>query len=174
MNDDTPCQLLSDPLSLWMELAHKTTETLLASAQVISHRADRFVGAGPAPSPRDLHEFNLMGQEKMEAVFESSQAMSIEALQTNFELWNGFIGQLQAGTAAFLALAGSRDLPESMRRQAALIDTLLQEAAVAAADFGCAPARLAHSGLRPIHARATANAVRLSRYPAVRPGSSQR
>src|SRR5450755_4652656 len=45
------------PFMLWGDLATKTLEMMLASAQVIGHRTGRMVLAGLAPNARDRHEF---------------------------------------------------------------------------------------------------------------------
>lgn len=167
MTHDAPHQLLANPLLVWIDLAQKTTEMMLASAQVITHRTDRMAVAGPTPNAHDMHEFNLMGQEKMEAAVESSQAMSMHLVQTNLDLWNAMLTQMQAGVMAMMSLATSRSVAESVARHATLVNTLV-DAAGAAAEFSNAPALLARSGLTPIHARATANAVRLGKYQAPR------
>src|SRR5664279_4822825 len=64
------------PFILWGDLATKTVEMMLASAQVIGHRTGRMALAGPAPNARDRREFALMGQEKIEAGTQSAQAMA--------------------------------------------------------------------------------------------------
>ena len=98
------------PFMLWSDLATKTLEMMLASAQVIGHRTGRMALAGPVPNARDRREFALMGQEKIEAGAQSAQAM------------------------------------------VAHIMTMSQNAT-----------KLAHRGLKPIHAKATANARRLGK-----------
>ena len=69
-----------NPFFAWNELAMKTGEMMLASAQVIQHRTGRLVTAGPNPSLRDRREFTLMGQEKVEAIAESTQAMAMQMM----------------------------------------------------------------------------------------------
>ena len=54
----------ANPFLLWTELAWKTGEMMMTSAEVIGHRANRMATAGPVPSLRDRREFTLMGQEK--------------------------------------------------------------------------------------------------------------
>ena len=63
------------PLMLWNDIALRTAEMLVASAQVIAHRTGRMAKAGPKPSMRDRREFSRMGLEKMEAASESMWAM---------------------------------------------------------------------------------------------------
>ena len=57
----------ANPFLIWTDLALKTGEMMLASAQVIGHRTGLMAAAGPKPSKRDRREFTLMGQEKIEA-----------------------------------------------------------------------------------------------------------
>jgi hypothetical protein len=66
----------TNPFLIWTGLALKTSEMMLASVQVIGHRAGRIAAPGPKPSARDRREFTLMGQERIEATAESAQAMT--------------------------------------------------------------------------------------------------
>ena len=63
------------PFMLWGDLATKTLEMMLASAQVIGCRTGRMALAGAAPNARDRREFALIGQEKFEVGAQSAQAM---------------------------------------------------------------------------------------------------
>jgi len=65
-------------------------------------------------------------------------------------------------SAAFMSLAGSQTPSQLIARQAALARALGQSA-VSMADLSRDAARLAHRGLKPIHAKATANARRLGK-----------
>jgi len=61
MKRNYPDYSYSLPLVLWRDLATKTLEMMLASAQVIGHQTGRMALAGPAPNARDRREFTLMG-----------------------------------------------------------------------------------------------------------------
>jgi len=65
-------------------------------------------------------------------------------------------------SAAFMSLANSRTPGQLIARQAALAPALGQSA-VSMADVSKSAAKLAHRGLKPIHAKATANAKRLGK-----------
>jgi hypothetical protein len=147
---------------LWCDLAAKTQEMMLASAQVIGHRTERMARAGPAPSVRDRREFALMGQEKIEAGMQSAQAMTAQLMSMS-QPWGlmAFRHILQSSTA-FMSLAGSRTPGQLIARQAALARTL-GRAGVSLADASTGATRLAQRGLKPIHAKATANAKRLAK-----------
>jgi hypothetical protein len=150
------------PLVLWADLARRSTEMLVASAQVIGHRTGRMASAGATLSPRDRREFTLMGQEKVAAAGESAWAMGRHLSTLNAQLaLRAWHDMARAGTA-WLAVAGSRTWPQAMQRQAAWMQTMTQSLASASQLSGTA-ARLAGHGLAPIHSRATANARRLSR-----------
>ena len=146
----------------WTDLALQTGEMLAASAQVIGLRTGRMAVAGPLPSARDQREFALMAQEKFDAASASAAAMAGQWLSIGggfgIQVWHDL---LQAGIA-MLSLASSRTVQQSIDRQAELTRTLKRSAA-SASRLGTAGARVAHQGLQPIHAAATANARRLTR-----------
>jgi hypothetical protein len=150
------------PFTLWCDLAVKTQQMMLASAQVIAHRTGRMASAGPAPSARDRREFALMGQEKIEAGVQSAQAMTAQLMSMS-QPWGvtAFRHVLQS-SAALMALAGSRTPGQLVSRQATLMRALGRSAA-SLTDASTDATRLAQRGLKPIHAKATANAKRLAR-----------
>ena len=76
----------ANPFLIWTDLALKTGEMMLASAQVIGHRTGRMAAAGPKPSARDRREFTLMGEEKIKAAAESAQAMTAQMMRMNPQL----------------------------------------------------------------------------------------
>ena len=148
------------PFMLWSDLATKTLEMMLASAQVIGHRTGRMALAGPAPNARDRREFALMGQEKIEAGAQSAQAMAAH-MMTMSQPWGALaFRHILRSSAAFLSLASSRTPSQLIARQAALARALGQSA-VSMADVSKSATKLARRGLKPIHAKATANAKRL-------------
>jgi len=150
------------PFMLWNDLAMKTAELMLSSAQVIGHRTGRMALAGPAPNARDRREFALMGQEKIDASARSAQAMARQMMTMNQPLGVQAFKNIRRSTAAFMSLANSRTPGQLVARQAALARALGQSA-VSIADVSKRVTRLAHRGLKPIHAKATANAKRLAK-----------
>ena len=150
------------PFMLWGDLATKTLEMMLASAQVIGHRTGRMARAGPAPNARDRREFALMGQEKIEAGAQSARAMAAH-MMTMSQPWGALaFRHILRNSAAFISLASSRTPSQLIARHAALARALGQSA-VSMADVSKSAAKLAHRGLKPIHAKATANAKRLGK-----------
>lgn len=145
----------------WSELAMKTNEMMIASAQVIQHRTGRMAVAGPAPSLHDQREFTLMGQEKLDAMAESTQAMALQMMTTNPLLGLRMFDLLIKGSTAMLSLATSTTVGQSLTRQADLVN-VLAESANANSEFGNSAVNIAHRGLQPIHSRATSNAKRLT------------
>jgi hypothetical protein len=144
------------------DLAAKTLEMMLASAQVIGHRTGRIALAGAAPNARDRREFALMGQEKIEAGAQSAQAMATQMMAMS-QPWGALaVRHMLRNSAALMSLAGSRTPGQLMARQAALARALGQSASSMAHASGTA-AKLAQRGLKPIHAKATANARRLGK-----------
>jgi len=152
----------TNPLLLWTDLAMKTGEMMLASAQVISHRTSRMSKAGPTPNARDRREFALMGHEKIEASVESAQAIAMQLMKMTPLLGAHASKQMLTSATALMSLAASGSVGEAMTRQAALIRAVTQSAATASRLSG-STARVAQRGLKPIHARATANARRLGK-----------
>jgi len=154
--------LVGLPFTIWNDLALRTGEMLVASAQVIGHRTHRMAAAGHSPGLRDRREFTRMGLEKIEAAGESWWAMGQHMMEANLQLavraWQDWV----AASTAWIAFAGSRTLPQMMQSQLQLGRTLSQSAH-SATRLSEATARLAHKGLKPIHSRATANAKRLRR-----------
>jgi hypothetical protein len=147
---------------VWTDLAWTIGEMWVASAQVIAHRTARMASAGPTPSTSDLQEFTRMGQEKINAATESGRAIAADLLTMNLKFGARAYRHIVTGTAALMALAASRSVGESIARHATLADTL-SRSVLMASEFSDSAARLAIRGLSPIHARATANARRLSK-----------
>ena len=150
----------ANPFLIWTDLALKTGEMMLASAQVIGHRTGLMAAAGPKPSKRDRREFTLMGQEKIEAAAESAQAMIAQMM--SLQLGARAVKQMMTGATSMMSLAASHTVGQSMARQAKLARTLIQSAATAS-QLSNSTALLVKRGLKPIHSRATANAERLGR-----------
>ncbi|MBL8445076.1 MAG: hypothetical protein JNK52_13595 [Zoogloeaceae bacterium] len=161
MNQSINRSLLANPIRIWSDLALQTTEMMMASAHVIGHRTGRMAVAGPNPSEHDLAEFNLMGQEKIEAATESLQAMAEQMMRFNLKLGSRAMSQMMECMADMMMLATSRTPAEVIAGQAKLIRTLTLSAATAA-QFSSSAARVASSGMKPVLARATANSTRLA------------
>ena len=152
--------MLGNPFAPWGDFAWKMAEMSMASAQVIAHRTARLTAAGPLPSARDRKEFKRMGQEKIEASTESARAIAAHMTTMNLTLGARAFSQMMSATTAFMSLAVSRTPGQYVARQARLAETVTRSA-ITAAELSRSTARLAKSGLKPIHARATANARRL-------------
>ncbi|NMG14619.1 polyhydroxyalkanoate granule-associated phasin [Aromatoleum bremense] len=160
MTQRQPRGLSADPMRQWTHLAVKTIQTMMASAQVIGHRTTKMAIAGFAPSASDQEEFTLMGQEKFEAAAESAQAMTMHLIKLNQRLWEQTSVGMVGGASAILSLAGSQTLGQSVERQTDLFN-VVSESAKNLSRLAGSSVTLAHRGLRPIHAKATANAKRL-------------
>lgn len=119
MKRSRPLTSLASPFLLRTDLAVKTGEMMLASAQAI---AMQLMKMNPLPGARAAR-------------------------------------QMLTSATAVMSLAASRTAGEAMKRQAAVIRTITQSAGAASRLSG-STARVAQGGLKPIHARATANARR--------------
>lgn len=111
------------------------TEVAYAAPQVIAHRLTRMVFAGVNPSVRDQREFYRMGTEKVEAFYESWNAMMLQTLQINqsifFSMWFPWAAQ-----------SSSKSPVEQLEQAATQILT---------------------SAIKPVHKRAVSNAKRLNK-----------
>jgi hypothetical protein len=151
----------SMPFAVWTDVALRTGEMLVASAQVIGHRTQRIVAAGHSPGQRDRREFVRMGLEKVEAAGESLWSMGQQLIATNTQLWTRAWQDGLAAATAWMAFGSSRTLPQFMERQFEVAHALARSAR-SVEGLSDAAAHLVGQGLKPIHARATANARRLA------------
>lgn len=151
----------ANPLLAWTQLALKTSEMLFASAQVINHRTTRIAMAGVMPNSRDRQEFARMGQEKIEAAAESAQAVAARMVTANAQLGALAFRQMLSGMTGIMALLASPAIALSAKGQAELLRDAISNFAKVTSHLSASMARLAHHGLKPVHARATGNARRL-------------
>ncbi len=152
----------TNPFLAWADLAWKVGEMSLASAQVVAHRTARMAVAGPLPNARDRDEFTRMGLEKIDAAAESAEAMSAHWTAMNLKLGTSAFRHMVTGSAAVASLAASRDFGQFVARHVKLVKAMSRATTTTHAWSG-STARLAQRGLKPIHARATANARRLGK-----------
>lgn len=152
-----------NPFLIWTDLAFKSGEMLLASAQVIGHRTQRMALAGPTPNARDQREFTLMGEEKIVAAAESAQAMAMSMMNLSQQVGTLAFRQMLTGATAMMSLASSRTTVQSVARQARLVRDTMGNSAVATSQLATSAARLIKKGLKPVHSRAKGNAKRLAK-----------
>jgi hypothetical protein len=152
-----------NPFLTWTNLAFKTAETMLASAQVIGNRTNRMALAGMAPNARDRREFALMSTEKVAAAAESAQAMALSMIRLNQRFGTLAFNQMLTGASAMISLASSRTTGQSIARQARLVRETMANSAIATSQISTSTGRLVNNGLKPIHSRAKGNAKRLAK-----------
>ena len=162
MKRTSPSVAFFNPALLWADLALKGTELLISSGQVIGSRVDRIARAGLNPSARDRKEFALMSSEKVRAATESGVAMATRMQALNGNLWLRAWQQWFASLSAMMAFASSKTPGQALERQANVWRTT-RRTANSASEASHAMARIAHSGLKPVHRAAMANAKRLSK-----------
>jgi len=155
--------LYANPFLLWTNIALRSAEMMWASSQVISHRTNRIVQAHPNYSVSDRREMALMGQEKIQAGYESALAMSGGLVKMSLELTMHAFRQWFAGVTALASMATSRTAFQYSGHQAKLLREHATRSAVAATKLSSSVAQIAHRGLNPIHSRATKNAKRLGK-----------
>lgn len=162
MKRNHPAASYFTAMQVWNDFAVQSAEIAVASAQVIGHRTGRLAAAGAAPSARDQKEFVLMGQEKFEAGTQSAFAMAAHMMTMNQSLGVQAFENLMRSTTALLSLANSTTPKQLGARQAELARAL-EQSALTATDLTESATRLAHHGLKPIHAKVRANAKRLGK-----------
>jgi hypothetical protein len=141
--------MLAIPYAPWATFALRYGEMMFASQQVIAHRVSRMLAAGHRPGARDRREFARMYSEKGDAAWRSLMGMWGEMANFNQQL---LLQSMRAAAfAPFTLRAGRRGAARSHgSRQASLAGERLAIA-------------LAQAALKPVHAKATANARRLGR-----------
>ena len=149
-----------NPLMLWTDVALKTQEMLLSSGSVIQIRTGRMAKAGLAPSADDLAEMQLMGQEKLTAVSESGAAIANQIHTASYSLAHRAMRHWLSGATAWIGLATSLTPAQAAAHSHELFNAS-HRAVATATQLSSAGARVAQRGLKPIHAKATANARRL-------------
>jgi len=149
-----------NPLMLWTDVAFKTGEMLVSSSSVIQMRTRRMAEHGLQPNAADMREMQLMSEEKMAAASESSAAIASQLQITQDSLVRG-THQWLASAGALMALATSITPAQAVVRGEAFIAATTRAAATAT-QLSSAGARMAQRSLKPIHAKATSNARRLS------------
>ena len=153
-----------NPLMLWTDVALKTQEMLVSSGSVIQIRTERMAKAGLAPSAADLAEFQLMSHEKLAAASESSTAIVNQLHTASYSLMNRSVRDWLSGVTAFMGLATSLTPAQAAAHSHELLHAG-NRAVATATQMGSASARVVQRGLKPIHAKATANARRLGAQP---------
>jgi hypothetical protein len=150
-----------NPFMLWADVAFKTQEMLLYSSSVIQLRTERMAKAGLSPSDTDLAEMQLMGHEKLAAATESGAAIANQLHSTHFALVNRALRHWLGGAVALASLATSTTPAQISTNGLAVVGAATRSAATLS-QLSSAGARIAQRGLKPIHAKASANALRLA------------
>jgi hypothetical protein len=161
MSTAFPSPRFFNPFMLWADVVFKTQEMLLHSSSVIQLRTERMAKAGLTPSDADLAEMQLMGHEKLAAATASGAAIAHQLHSTQFALVNRAARQWLVGAVAMASLATSTTPAEISTHGRALVAAATRSAATLS-QLSSAGARIAQRGLKPIHAKASANALRLA------------
>ena len=148
------------PGTTLVDLAKQTTAMAVASARVIDHRTRRMANAGMTPNARDRQEFVLMGQEKMDAVVESTQATLTGMLAIQRTLLDFTLQQLLTSAAAIGSILSANSL---VQVHSTLASNMLVNAQSAYDKAAAHLTNTAAQALHPVHSRAAANARRLAK-----------
>jgi|SRR5689334_9004318 len=137
---------------VWVPIAMRFAEMLMASAQVIAIRTTRAAVADPRHRGRDRRELMRMGSEKVEAGAQSLARMSAQWMSLGWHYATFGWRQWLALARWTSPLSGANALQSVMRNNARITAATLTSTA-----------RAAHHGLQPIHRRVKSNARRLKR-----------
>ena len=148
-------------LFAWTDLAFRTGELMLASANVIQHRTHRMATSGLVPGQHDHQEFMRMGHEKLIGFGASAAAISASMI-VHQRLAAKAVAHSLASGAAMLSLLSSRSAAEALARQLKLAETIVQASSTAERLSGSA-ARMSLRALAPVSRIAKANAKRLQK-----------
>lgn len=154
-----------NPFLLWTDVAMKTQEMLLSSGSVIQMRTERMVLAGLVPSAVDAAEFSLMGQEKLMAANESGEAIATQLRLSSQALFQRTVRHWFGSATALIGLVTSTTPAQAAANSHEWLQANARATATAT-QLSSVGARLVQRGLKPIHAKATANARRLAAYQA--------
>ena len=161
MNPSFSSPRFFNPLMLWVDVALTTNEMLLSAGSVIQMRTERMAKAGLSPNEVDHAEFQLMGHEKLAAASESGAAMANQLHTTQFALVNRAVKHWLGSGLALFSLATSTT-PAQAVSHAEAFGNAATRSAEAVNHLSSASARIVQRGLKPIHAKTTSNARRLS------------
>ena len=150
-----------NPLLLWADVAFKTQEMLLSSGSVIHLRTTRMAQAGLSPTVADLAEMQLMGHEKLIAASASGAAIANQLHSTQFALVNRAVRHWLGGAVALFSL-GTSITPAQVETHGRALASAAARSAATLTQLSSAGARIAQRGLKPIYAKASANAQRLA------------
>lgn len=153
--------LMLQPFRLWSAVAWKFGEMMIASAQVVGHRAELMRSGGAPGDPRNVREFTLMGQEKIAAGAASAQAMALDSIMLGQRLGLMAFAQMMSAMTSLMSISASRSPGQSMARQAKFASDTLRDSTSATAFVSRSTAKIAQKGMKPIHSRAAANVTRL-------------
>ena len=159
MDSSRYLNLFMNPFFAWSQLAWKTGEMAIDSAQVIGQRMSRSAFRGSLA--RDQRELALMGQEKGMAGLESALALGVPMLMLNQQIAALALKQMMSAWVALMSIAASRTPAESVDRHSKLVRDTVTRSVVAASKLSGATAQLAGRALKPVRARVRGNARRL-------------
>lgn len=151
-----------NPFGLWLDLSLKATEMMVASSQVVAHRTGRMMAASIPPSEKDSREFTFMGAEKSEAAMESYMAMMKNMMSIN-PLTAAKSFQNMSGLSQDMWKLAASQTPGEMMTRGVKLSQSMTRAGKSASAASNKVAKLALDGMKPVHARAVANAKRLGK-----------
>ena len=162
MKTDLIYPLFFAPFHIWTNYAWKVGELTLASSQVISRRSRLLLPSSGAATAADQRELTRMSQEKYAAAAESAQAMAVGYMNLAPQMAMLAFRQMVAGLMPLTTLMTSSSFP-SLSNQSKTAYESFARSTTAANQVSRSIEKVASRGLKPIHARARANAKRLKR-----------
>jgi hypothetical protein len=162
MKNDLTYPLFFAPFHIWANYAWKVGELTLASSQVVSQRSCLLLRSGGAPTVADQRELTLMSQEKYAAAAESAQAMALGYMNLAPQMAMLAFRQMLGGLIPLTTFMTLHTFPLLSRQSRTAYESFARST-TAANQVSRSIEKIASRGLKPIHARARANAKRLNR-----------
>ena len=162
----------ANPALLWWQTGMKAWETMIAAPQVIAHRSGRMAKAGSFPNLADQREFTAMGTEKMLAFSQAWMGSATELMMVQQKMataamqdWWSMMNTLNPVTM-FGSVKGFPTPWNLWKAPANAMRSMAMSSALSAGNRAMAALpRIAHSAVKPVHAKATSNVKRLRRRP---------
>jgi hypothetical protein len=145
----------STPMALWWQTCLKAAETMVAAPQVITHRTARMAQVGSIPTQVDQREFAAMGAEKVVAFSQAWMNAASEIVTFQQQMASTAIHQWWAMANQFNPVTTFTAPWSLMKAPIGLLFTSNRAMSITP--------RIAHAVVKPIHAKATSNARRLTR-----------
>jgi hypothetical protein len=164
MNTTQAMNLYINPLLAWNKLAYETCEMMVTSAQVILQRTNPAAFDKPYTSNGGRDDTLLIGQEKIDAMLESAQAIGAQVIIMGHQFASITCRQLLSASSDLMATGSSKTATESLNRHSKLIRKTINNSVITGSRLSASSEKIARSALKPLKKRVNKNAKRLVKH----------